>query len=88
MITAVAIVRLSDSLEICDSDVTTVHPKQLDGEQIADHIESRLWEDKAGAYGIQENGDEFVEWIEGSLTNVMGMPMELLERMLEKVKDS
>ena len=88
VITAVAIVRLGDGLEMCESDVTVVYPKELSDEQIACHIASGLWEGKAGAYGIGENGDEFVERIEGSLTNVMGIPMELFGRMLEKVRQS
>ena len=38
---------------------------------------------KAGAYALQETGDRFVESLEGSFTNVVGLPMELLERMLK-----
>lgn len=85
VITAVAMVRLSVGLEVCESDSTTVYPKKLSRAQIAEHIQSRLWEDKAGAYAIQENGDEFVEKIEGSVTNVMGLPMELLMKMLKDI---
>ena len=55
---------------------------QAAAEQIADHIKGGSWRDKAGAYAIQETGDEFVEKIEGSMTNVMGLPMELLESLL------
>ena len=87
VITAVAIVRLSDSLKIIESDVTTVYPKKMSEEQIAAHIKSDTWRDKAGAYAIQEKGDEFVERIEGSLTNVMGLPMELLAGLLKKYMD-
>lgn len=87
IITAIAIVRLSDDVEICESDTTTVYPKKLTDEQIVSHIKSKLWKDKAGAYAIRENGDEFVERIDGSLTNVMGLPMELLRRMLKKLVD-
>ena len=54
--------------------------------QIAEHIKGGSWRDKAGAYAIQETGDEFVERIEGSLTNVMGLPMELLTRLLRKLE--
>jgi len=78
VITGIAIVRLSDGIELSQSDTTTVYPKRLTSEQIAEHIENESWRDKAGAYAIKENGDEFVERIEGSLTNVMGLPMELL----------
>ncbi|MBA7688659.1 dTTP/UTP pyrophosphatase [subsurface metagenome] len=82
VITGIAIVRLSDGIELSQSDATTVYPKRLTSEQIAEHIESESWLDKAGAYAIKENGDEFVEKIGGSLTNVMGLPMELLQRLL------
>jgi len=87
VITAVAIVRLSDGIEIKDSDTTIVYPKKLNDEQIAQHIKSGSWRNKAGAYAIQEKGDKFVERIEGSLTNVMGLPMELLQRLLKEVLD-
>jgi len=85
VITGIAIVRLRDGIEINQSDTTTIYPKKLTAEQIAEHIKSGTWRDKAGAYAIQENGDEFIERIEGSLTNVMGLPMELLERLLKRL---
>jgi septum formation protein len=87
VITAVAIVRESDCIELVESDSTTVYPRKMSDEQIAKHIKSKSWQDKAGAYAIQEDGDEFVERIEGSLTNVMGLPMELLGRLLGRIID-
>ncbi len=39
--------------------------------------------DKAGAYGIQEGREIIIESYEGSLTNIMGLPMEALREMLE-----
>jgi len=82
VITGLAIVRLRNGTELVQSDSTTVYPRKMTAEQIADHIEGGSWRDKAGAYAIQETGDEFVEKIDGSLTNVMGLPMELLESLL------
>jgi septum formation protein len=87
VITGVALVRLSDGTEIVESDTTVVYPKHMSTEQITEHIKSGSWRDKAGAYAIQENGDEFVEKIDGSLTNVMGLPMELLQRLLKRIGD-
>ena len=84
VITGVAVVRLADGVEIVESDTTVVYPKSLTAKQIAEHVAGGSWEGKAGAYGIQETGDEFVERIEGSLTNVMGFPMELVEKLLKK----
>jgi len=88
VITGIAIVRLCDGIELSECDTTTVYPKRLTSEQIAEHIENESWRDKAGAYAIKENGDEFIERIEGSLTNVMGLPMELLESLLAELKIS
>lgn len=85
VITAVAIVRLSDAVEMVANDTTLIYPKKLTPEQITAHIKSDTWHGKAGAYAIRENGDEFIEKIEGSYTNVMGLPIELLRRMLEKI---
>jgi septum formation protein len=86
VITAVAIVRLNDKTEIVESDSTTIYPKKITNEQIAEHIKGGSWRDKAGAYAIEKD-DKFIERIEGSLTNVMGLPMELLQRLLKRFMD-
>jgi septum formation protein len=83
VITGLALIRLSDDIEIVQSDVTTVYPRRLTESQIAEHVAGGAWEGKAGAYAIQEVGDAFVERIEGSFTNVMGLPMELLQQVLD-----
>jgi len=84
VVTAVALVRIDDAIEMVETETTTVYPRKLTAGQIADHIKNGDWQGKAGAYGIQEAGDEFVERIEGSFTNVMGLPMELVESLLGK----
>jgi septum formation protein len=84
VITGVAIVRMADGVEIVESETTTVYPNVLTDKQIAEHIKGGTWRGKAGAYAIQEGGDAFIERIEGSLTNVMGLPMELLGRMMKQ----
>ncbi len=33
---------------------------------------------KAGAYPLQDGGDQLVEWVEGSRSNVIGLPMEIV----------
>jgi septum formation protein len=81
-ITGIAILRMCDNLRVVDHDDTTIYPKKMSQEQIAAHLAGGTWEGKAGAYAIQETGDEFVERLEGSLTNVVGLPMELLEKTL------
>ncbi len=46
------------------------------------YIAGRDWEGKAGAYGIQDIGDQLVERIEGSFSNVVGLPMERVAELL------
>ena len=81
VITGIALVCKSCKLKIIEADTTIVCPRKLTNAQIAEHIKSGIWRDKAGAYSISDN-DPFVDHIEGSMTNVMGMPMELLEKLL------
>jgi septum formation protein len=92
VITGVAIVCKSRRVEIVEADTTVVYPKKLTNSQIAEHIASGIWRDKAGAYAIQEHApaspkgyavtsDPFVDHIDGSLTNVMGLPMEMVKEM-------
>jgi septum formation protein len=82
VITGIALVWKEKGIEIVQADTTIVYPKKLTEQQIQEHINGGLWEGKAGAYGIQETGDKFVDHIKGSFTNVMGLPMEQVEKIL------
>jgi septum formation protein len=44
--------------------------------------------DKAGAYGIQEGRDLIIECWDGSLTNIMGLPVDTVRAMLEHFSES
>lgn len=81
------VVPARNPIELVESESTTVYPRKLTAEQIREHIKSKSWQGKAGAYAIKEKGDEFIERIDGSLTNVIGLPMELLQRLLERIID-
>ena len=56
--------------------------REMTAAQIQDYIDSGEWQGKAGAYAIQEPGDKYIDSVEGSLTNVMGLPMELVQQMI------
>lgn len=59
-------------------EVTRVTFKALSDAAIDDYISTVPVLDKAGAYGIQEHGEILVEKIEGSFSNVVGLPLERL----------
>ncbi len=42
--------------------------------------------DKAGAYGIQQAREMIIDSVEGSVENVMGLPIQALERRLAELK--
>ncbi|MDO5636191.1 MAG: Maf family nucleotide pyrophosphatase [Myroides sp.] len=73
----------SKEKEMLFSDTTFVTFNQLSTEDILFYIETYQPYDKAGAYGIQEwIGLVGIEKINGSYTNVVGMPMEKLYKNL------
>ena len=55
---------------------TRVKFRELGQEEVADYIREVDVLDKAGAYALQDGGDRLVERVEGSRTNVIGLPME------------
>ena len=69
-------------------DSTRIEFKILSEAEIDHYILNYKPFDKAGSYGIQEwIGHVGVSKIEGSYTNVMGLPTQLLYQEIEKLKD-
>lgn len=64
--------------------VTRLRMDRLTDEQLNAYLASYQWEGKAGAFGYQD-GLDWVHVIEGSESNVVGLPMELLAEMLEEL---
>lgn len=57
------------------SAATKVRFREIDGETIARYVKSGEPMDKAGAYAIQGAGGSLVDRVEGSYTNVVGLPL-------------
>ena len=62
--------------------VTTLRMDPLATEQLDAYLAGGQWEGKAGAFGYQD-GLDWVHIIEGSASNVVGLPMELLAEMMQ-----
>jgi len=54
---------------------TVVHFKRLSSEEIAAYLAGGEWQGKAGGYAIQGTAEGLVEWIRGSHSGVMGLPL-------------
>lgn len=85
VITGIAILNTKSEEIFETSDQTEVQFRQLTDQEIADYVATGEPMDKAGAYGIQGLGRSLVQNFSGSLSNVIGLPLELLEKsLLEK----
>lgn len=69
--------------KLCDFDKTEVQFNNLSDEFINSYVESGSPMDKAGSYGIQDGG--IVRQYYGSYTNVVGLPVAKVTKMLEEV---
>lgn len=72
----------------CDVAVeeTRVRFRPLSGAEIVSYVETGEPMDKAGAYAIQGGAGKFVDALEGSFENVMGLPVQRLKEMLSKME--
>lgn len=62
--------------------VTSVTMRPLSDDEIVGYAASGEPFGKAGGYAIQEKGDRFVTSVAGSWSNVVGLPLEIVEPML------
>ncbi len=46
------------------------------------YLDSERWQGKSGGYGVQDN-DPFVSVVRGSFSNVVGLPLERLDALLQ-----
>lgn len=68
------------------SVTTEVLFKQLSDREIRDYIATGCPMDKAGAYAIQGGAVHFIRSINGSYTNVIGLPMSELYELLQSMQ--
>ena len=83
--TGVTLIDTKTEKTLSAADVTRVHFVELSSEEIDAYIASKEPLDKAGAYGIQGMGGMFIDKIEGSYSNVVGLPMALVRQMLLEI---
>lgn len=64
---------------------TRLKMDRLTESMLSEYLDSGSWQGKAGAFGYQDKND-WLHIVEGSESNVVGLPLELLEEMLESVR--
>lgn len=83
--TGFTIISNPQQLTISDYEVTQVKFRELESWEIKQYVESGQPRDKAGAYGIQDDGALFVESLNGCYYNVVGLPITKLFIVLKKM---
>ena len=71
-----------DSLRVVTS---IVKMKRLTENEIESYIKSNEWKGKAGAYGIQGSAEKFIQFISGSYTNIVGLPLNQVYGSLNSI---
>lgn len=66
-------------------EMTQVKFKRLTSKDIDAYLQSGEWQGKAGGYAIQGLAETFIPWINGSYSNVVGLPLEKTCAMLARL---
>ena len=82
--TGLALRRSTDQLRWEDSAATEVTFKAIGDDVIEKYLSLVNTLDKAGGYGIQEHSDLIVAGYRGSLSNIVGLPLETTKQILTR----
>jgi septum formation protein len=85
VVTGVAVMRVSDGVEVSASERTEVTFRRLHEDEIAAYVASGEGNDKAGSYAAQGLGAALIRSIHGCFFNVVGLPVALLIELLREV---
>ena len=83
--TGITVINTRSGRILRNVDKTRVHLVPMTEQEIDAYVATGEPLDKAGAYGIQGMGGMFVDRIDGSYSNVVGLPMSMLRIMLVQV---
>ncbi len=85
VVTSVYIYNIAKNKSIIKSQTSEVIFNKLSTEKIKEYITKYKPYDKAGAYGIQELPEGFIEEVKGDYDNIVGLPIKMLKNMLEEI---
>jgi len=82
--TGVCLWKRPGDVQLAWQEMTRVAFKRLSDKELDSYLATRQWQGCSGAYAIQERDDPYVRVVEGSHSNVVGLPMETLEAVLHR----
>ena len=81
--TGVCLWRRPDDIQLAWQEVSRVAMAPLSDAELDAYLSTRTWQGCSGAYAIQEGEDPYVRVLRGSTSNVIGLPMETLSKVLD-----
>lgn len=85
--TGVCLWHRPSNLQFSFQELSRVSMTRLPEAELNAYLAGGAWQGASGAYAIQEEGDDpLVHVVEGAVSNVIGLPMETLEGVLDQVK--
>jgi len=72
--------------ELCRVETSAVFVAPMSTEEVAWYVESGEGRDKAGGYAVQGLASRFIERIEGSYSNVVGLPVALVYHLIRELE--
>jgi septum formation protein len=80
--TGVTLWRRPDDLQFVWQERSRVFMKAMDETEMEGYLATRQWRNNSGAYAILEKGDPHLSVVEGTVSNVIGLPMETTLKVL------
>lgn len=87
VISGLCLIDTKSGREISTAVTTRVTFRRLGSAELEAYLKSNQWRGKAGAYAIQARAKGFVKKIEGDITNVVGIPIPTVQKILMKIKN-
>jgi septum formation protein len=88
VITGVCLINAATGAIMYGSEETGVEMRPMTDSEIEEYVQTGEAMGASGAYRIQESGDRFVEGIKGSFSNVVGLPLGLVEELIKRLDTS
>ena len=80
--TGVCLWRRTGDVQVAWQELSRVVMRPLTDAELDAYLQTRQWQGCSGAYAIQEGTDPYLRVVEGSVSNVIGLPMESTLQLL------
>lgn len=82
VISGLAVIDVENKKELQDFEITKVKFKEMTEQEIDGYVATGQPLDKAGSFGIQGKAAVFIEKLEGDYSNILGLPLFKLGKLL------